>query len=115
MRADEWGGEADKLGHTNVAFLGNAVKTLEECSWVAARAYNWGRAAPTRLDFRFLAPLALPALLKSYAFILPKQDCFFHFLKSLAKNKSHKIKMDQTEKTTFLLIVCFMTFDLFLL
>lgn len=77
MRADEWGGEADKLGHTNVAFLGNAVKTLEERSWVAARAYNWGRAAPTRLDFRSLAPLAL---LKSYAFILPKQDLLFPFL-----------------------------------
>lgn len=44
-RADERGGEADKLGHTDVAFLGNAVKTLEECGWVAARAPNWGRAA----------------------------------------------------------------------
>lgn len=44
-RADEWGGEADKLGHTDVPFLGNAVKTLEECSWVAARAHNWGRTA----------------------------------------------------------------------
>lgn len=29
VRADEWGGEADELGHTKVAFLGNAVKTLE--------------------------------------------------------------------------------------
>lgn len=45
VRADEWGGEADKLGHTDVPFLGNAVKTLEECGWVAARAHNWGRAA----------------------------------------------------------------------
>lgn len=77
MRADEWGGEADKLGHTNVAFLGNAVKTLEECSWVAARAYNWGRAAPTRLDFLSLAPLALLALLKSYAFNLQKHSLLF--------------------------------------
>lgn len=34
----------------NVVFLGNAVKTLEVCSCVAARAYNWGRAAPTSLD-----------------------------------------------------------------
>lgn len=49
VRADEWGGETDKLGHANAAFLGNAVKTLEECSWVAARAYNWGRVAPTWL------------------------------------------------------------------
>lgn len=59
VRADEWGGEADKLGHTNVAFLGNAVKTLEECSWVAARVYNWGRAAATALRFRSLpAPVS---------------------------------------------------------
>lgn len=47
MRADEWGGEADKLGHTNVAFVGNAVKALVQCSWVAARAYNWGISALT--------------------------------------------------------------------
>lgn len=47
LRADEWGGEADKLGHANIAFLGNAVKMLEECGTVAARAYNWGRAALT--------------------------------------------------------------------
>lgn len=73
MRADEWGGEADKLGHTNVAFLGNAVKTLEECSWVAARAYNWGRAASTPLHFHSLARLALVALLKIDAVILQKQ------------------------------------------
>lgn len=58
VRADEWGGEADKLGHTNVAFLGNAVKTLEECSWVAARAYNWGRAALAPLAFPVLVPVA---------------------------------------------------------
>jgi len=45
VRADEWGGEAGKLGHTNVTFLGNAVKMLEERSWVVARAYNWGRVA----------------------------------------------------------------------
>lgn len=63
-RADEWGGEADKLGHTNVAFLGNAVKTLEECSWVAARAYNWGRAAPSWLDFLSPAPLATPGIIE---------------------------------------------------
>lgn len=52
MRADEWGGEADKLGHTDAVFLGNAVKTLEECGWVAARAHNWGRAAATFLISR---------------------------------------------------------------
>lgn len=80
MRADEWGGEADKLGHTNVAFLGNAVKTLEECSWVAARAYNWGRAAPARLDFLSPAPLALLALLKSSAFNSQKHALLFPFL-----------------------------------
>lgn len=44
-----WGGEADKLGHTAVAFLGNAVKTPEECGRAAARAHNWGRAAATFL------------------------------------------------------------------
>lgn len=51
-RADERGGEADKLGHTDVAFLGKAVKTLGECGWVAARAHNWGRAAATFPRFR---------------------------------------------------------------
>lgn len=86
MRADEWGGEADKLGHTNVAFLGNAVKTLEERSWVAARAYNWGRAASSPLDFHsgargMVENLRCPMMQKQ---VLP----FRRFLK---KTKSCKI------------------------
>lgn len=92
VRADEWGGEADKLGHTNVAFLGNAVKTLEECSWVAARVYNWGRAAAAAaaVRFRFLprACLALAALLKSFTLLFwQKQVCLFHFGGTLSKDK----------------------------
>lgn len=31
VTADERGGEVAKLGHADVAFLGNAVKSLEEC------------------------------------------------------------------------------------
>lgn len=46
VRADERGGAADELGHTDAAFLGNAVKTLEECAWVAARAHDCCRHVP---------------------------------------------------------------------
>lgn len=49
VRADEWGGEADKMGHTDVAFLGNAVK----CRSSATCAYNWSRAALSLLDSVF--------------------------------------------------------------
>lgn len=55
VRADEWGGEADELGHTDVAFLGNAVKVLGECGWVAARARNWGGAAGLTASPRYAA------------------------------------------------------------
>lgn len=43
-RADEWGGVTDKLGHAYIAFLGNAVKTLEERSWdVPTTGAEWLR------------------------------------------------------------------------
>lgn len=87
VRADEWGGEADKLGHTNVAFLGNAVKTLEERSWVAARVYNWGRAAPARLHFPVSGCCGAAGINQKLRFSLWKMgSCFFYFLEHVQWN-----------------------------
>lgn len=77
VRADEWGGESDKLGHTNIAFLGNAVKNAGGVRLGGCTCRQLGQSCYGLTWFPSSQPLLPLALRRSYTIVLQMHKFLF--------------------------------------